>query len=136
MKCLFLMFAVIAVSCNQTKLGKTVTSDADGNVSAKIDDSEYVHMKSRDSLSVEELELFKTLGKVLYENVTVENNKFTFTLEKDSFLNMGIPEKYYDLLMKNIEDNNRYLETEQSIELNLDSLWLETAKTVYYHPGQ
>lgn len=136
MKCLFLMFAVLAVSCNQTKLGKTATSDADESVSAKIDDSEYVHIKSRDSLSVEELELFKTLGKVLYENVTVENNKFTFTLEKDSFLNMGIPEKYYDLLMKNIEDNNRYLETEQSIELNLDSLWLETAKTVYYHSGQ
>lgn len=127
-KCLSIMLALLAFSCNQTKLWKTAAGDVAENVDAEIDYSEYVHIKPRDSLSAEELELFHTLEKVLYENVTVENNKFAFKLEKDSFLNMGIPEKYYDLLMKNISDNNRYLETEQSVKLNLDSLWQETVK--------
>lgn len=68
------------------------------------------------------------------ENVTVENNKFAFKLDKDSFLNMGIPEKYYDLLMKNIADNNRYLETGQSVKLNLDSLWQEIVKAYKERP--
>ena len=133
-KYLSIMFALLTVSCNQTKLWKTATGDVAENVVAKIDYSDYVHIKPRDSLSAEELELFHTLEKVLYENVTVENNKFAFKLDKDSFLNMGIPEKYYDLLMKDIADNNRYLETEQSVKLNLDSLWQEIVKAYKEKP--
>lgn len=133
-KYLSIIFAFLAVSCNQTKLRETVAGDVAENVVAKIDYSDYVHIKPRDSLSAEELELFHTLEKVLYENVTVENNKFAFKLDKDSFLNMGIPEKYYDLLMKDIADNNRYLETGQSVKLNLDSLWQEIVKAYKERP--
>ncbi|MFA5640577.1 MAG: hypothetical protein WC946_08880 [Bacteroidales bacterium] len=66
-KYLSIMFALLTVSCNQTKLWKTATGDVAENVIAKIDYSDYVHIKPRDSLSAEELELFHTLEKVLYE---------------------------------------------------------------------
>lgn len=116
------ILALIITSCTQVK-----ESASDKDVS-KIDYSDYVHIKPRDSLSTEELELFHKLEKAIYENMSVANNKFSFTLDKDSFINMGIPEKYWTLLMKNIEDNNHFVEREQSIELNLDSSWQENVK--------
>jgi hypothetical protein len=36
--------------------------------------------------------------------------------------------------MKDIADNNRYLETEQSVKLNLDSLWQENVKAYKERP--
>jgi hypothetical protein len=61
---------LLIVSCNQSNsLEKGNIEDVE-----KTDTPEYVHTKPRDSLSVEELELLHLIEKVVYENVTVENN--------------------------------------------------------------
>jgi len=129
MKYLIASFVLLSLSCTQTK--ESESANVTANENAKIDYSDYVHIKHlnhRDSMSADELALFDLLEKTIMENTTVKDHKFEFNLSKESFINRGIPEKYYDLLMKNFEEINHYQETEQSVKLNLDSLWQENVK--------
>lgn len=130
MKYFSIILALLLVSCNQSN---SLDNDNTEYIE-KVDFPEYVHTKPKDSLSAEELKLLQMLEKVVYENVIVENNKFAFNLDKDSFLNMGIPEIYYDLLMTNMAENNQYFQTGQSVELNLDSLWQESVREYSQRP--
>lgn len=108
---LLIVIVLFIISCIQAKDMKTSNVDISGNDTTTIDYSDYVHLKPKDSLSIEELEIFNKLEKIIYENMSVDNNnKFSFSIDRDSFINMGIPEKYYILLMKNIEDNNYFAE--------------------------
>jgi hypothetical protein len=76
-----------------------------------IDAKDYVHLKPRSSLSDEERVLLQTLKKAIYENMVIEKNRFVFNLDRDSFVKTGIPEKYYDLLMQNIRENNHFADS-------------------------
>lgn len=116
------------ISCNQSNDMKISNVDISGNDTITIDYSDYVHLKPKDSLSIEELDIYNKLEKIIYENLSVDNNKFSFSIDKDSFINMGIPEKYYILLMKNIEDNNCFAEKNRIIDLNLSTSWQESVK--------
>jgi hypothetical protein len=99
-----LAFFLIFVSCRQDTPQQEYRTNS-------MEDKDYVHLKPRSSLSEEELALLQRLKKVIYENMQVEDNMFVFNLDRDSFINMNIPGKYYDLLMQNIRENNYFLDS-------------------------
>lgn len=123
-KYLFIALSFLLLSCSQAKQQDEIHIEE----TSPIDYSDYVHIKHRDSLSADELELLNKLEKVIYSYLIVEDNVFSFKLSKENFLSEGIPEKYYDLLMKNIEDNNNFSADEQNVKLNMDSLWQVTVE--------
>ncbi|MCK9305780.1 MAG: hypothetical protein PHP30_09580 [Bacteroidales bacterium] len=95
-------------------------------------ENDYVHLKPDSVLSPKELELKHTLGDIIIEYVVIENNQFVFKLSKKEFLKKGVPEKYYNLVLQNIKDNNKYLDSLlDSLKIdNIDSL-LENTKNQY-----
>jgi hypothetical protein len=102
-KFFFLVFFIILVSCQQNR--------QEAHRTDSIDVKDYVHLKPRSSLSDEERVLLQTLKKAIYENMVIEKNRFVFKLDRDSFIKTGIPEKYYDLLMQNIRENNHFADS-------------------------
>ena len=84
----------------------------------------YVHTKPDSLLSEKEIELKRLIGDVLIKNMAIEDNRFVFKLSRKEFLKTGIPEKYYDLLMQNIDDNNKWVDS-YGIK-NLDSIYQES----------
>jgi hypothetical protein len=90
--------------------------------------NDYVHLKPDSILSAKEIELKRTLGNIVNEYIVIENNKFVFKLTKKEFIKKGVPEKYYNLILRNIQDNNKYID---SLKIdNIDAL-LEHAKNEY-----
>ncbi|MDR0384590.1 MAG: hypothetical protein LBH60_00775 [Prevotellaceae bacterium] len=104
-KFFFLAFYLILVSCQQN------TQQEYRHKTNSTVDKDYVHLKPRSGLSDEESTLLRTLKRAVYENMLIEDDRFVFKLDRDSFINIGIPEKYYDLLMQNIRDNNHWADS-------------------------
>lgn len=75
-----------------------------------------------DSLRTREQRIFiKHLSEILAEHVTIKNNHMVFTLSKKQLVSLGIPSPYYDVIQKNIRDNNKYFE-KNGIK-DVDSIW-------------
>jgi hypothetical protein len=74
-----------------------------------------------DSLrSPEQKALVKKLERIVYEHCQIKNDRFEVTLNKKEFKTMGVPEIYYDILKKDIEDINHYLDTTTSTVETVD----------------
>ena len=77
-----------------------------------------------DSLrSVEEQELFGKLETALYDGCTLNNGKFEIIISKEEWEKRGIPEIYYTILKRDIENNNNYLDT---VSAPLRELFMES----------
>ncbi|GEM63456.1 hypothetical protein SF1_14380 [Sphingobacterium faecium NBRC 15299] len=60
-----------------------------------------------DSLRTEEqTELIKKLQKIIVNHIVVKDNKQVLDISKEEFLATGIPERYYQMVQRNIRDNN------------------------------
>ena len=73
---------------------------------------EYVHMIP-DSLRTAEQQavydkLKKELPRILGEHVVVEDSLLVFKMTRDEFAETGLPDQYYDLLLKDLENNNEF----------------------------
>lgn len=89
-----------------------------------------------DSLRTEEEKVIvRKLKDVLLHDIVVENNEMVLKLKKQEFIDRGIPEKYYDLIKRDLRENNKLfnaseekLDVEQMVQdlksqiLGLDSI--------------
>ena len=65
-----------------------------------------------DSLrSAEEQELFQKLEAAFYEGCTQNNGRFEIIISKEEWEKRGLPEIYYTILKRDVENNNNYLDT-------------------------
>ena len=95
---------------------------------------EYVHMIP-DSLRTEEQQaLYDTiknvLPRIIGENVVIENNHLVFKMSKEEFAKTGLPIQYYDLILKDMENNNNYLDTAK-IEQSVEEIWKNSPYAKY-----
>ncbi|MCL2561994.1 MAG: hypothetical protein FWE10_06730 [Rikenellaceae bacterium] len=98
--------------------------------------NDYVHIKPDSILSEKDIELKYAIMDITIENMAIKNNKFVFKLSKREFLKTGIPLKYYDLIIRNVKDNNKFIRNSRkagdNLFDNLDAMWEET-KNEYYN---
>lgn len=69
------------------------------------------------------------LLKTVVNNLTVVDNHLTFALNKDFFVNKGLPEHYYDRLMKDLKDANHMIDS-TGIK-NIDEILKKSYKDLY-----
>lgn len=65
---------------------------------------------------------------MLYENIAVKDNKMVFNLSEKEFVAKGIPVEYYELIQKDLINNNKHIK-ENNI-LNVDSILKESNKQI------
>lgn len=82
-------------------------------------DFKYVQQTPDSLRTPEQKELINKIQKVLAENTGAENNEMVFKLSKEEFVAKGIPVEYYDLIQKDLINNNKMLK-EQNV--NVDSM--------------
>jgi len=84
----------------------------------------YVNLIPDSLRTPEQRHLLKRLGKIVVDYVEVKNNHMVFTLSREQLLSMGIPSQYYDIIEKNIRDNNAYFDKNRI--KGVDSMWENT----------
>ncbi len=102
---LFIICAFTLSSCFNNKretksVQQTTTIDANDATSA-------IHQLGIDSLKGDTLLLVKTIA----ENLIVVDNHLKFAITKDSFVNIGFSEHYYDRLMKDLKSANHMIDS-------------------------
>ncbi|GHT52653.1 hypothetical protein AGMMS49982_13460 [Bacteroidia bacterium] len=74
-----------------------------------------------DSLrSPEQKTLAKNLDLLVHEHCLVKNNHLEVAISKKEFETIGVPEIYYNILKKDIENINHYLDTTTSTIFTAD----------------
>lgn len=91
-----------------------------------LDDYVYVHLIPDSLRTPEQKELILLLQNVLVEYMVIENNHFVFKMDKKEFINEGIPEPYYLIIMNDVKQNNVFIDS-NNIK-NVDSLLKESYK--------
>lgn len=82
---------------------------------------QLVHLIPDSLLTPAQVELKKRIGEVIVKYVTIKDNKYVLSIRKREFINKGIPSEYYNLLKKNIKENNDFIR-DNNIE-NVESLF-------------
>ncbi|QQD15042.1 hypothetical protein [Sphingobacterium sp. UDSM-2020] len=72
--------------------------------------------------------LLKKLSIVLYENLAVKDNKMVFNLSEKEFVAKGIPVEYYELIQKDLINNNKFFK--ENNYTNVDSILIESNKQI------
>lgn len=82
-----------------------------------------------DSLrTLEQNALLKKLSIVLYENLAVKDNNMVCNLSEKEFVAKGIPVEYYELILKDMVNNNKFIN--ESNITNMDSILRESNKQI------
>jgi len=84
----------------------------------------YVQQTPDSLRTPEQKELISKIQKVVLENTGFENNEMIFKLSREEFVAKGIPEEYYDLIQKDLVNNNEFFK-ENNIQ-NVDSIFKES----------
>lgn len=79
----------------------------------------YVQLIPDSLRNQEDIELIEKL-KILPRYLKEENGEVVFTLSKKEFLALGIPEQYYNLVLKDVKSMNKMFK-ENNVK-NIDSL--------------
>lgn len=89
-------------------------------------DFDYVQQTPDSLWTPEQKELVKKLQAVVTpENLKVVDDQVVFTLTKEEFVSMGIPEEYYELIEKDMVNNNKFFKENN---VNVDSMMKESYK--------
>lgn len=106
----FFLFAILFLSCQQRKAIDTVKPVAKADYFEP--DKEYVQLMP-DSLRTAEQQavytrLQKEIPRIYVEHVVVKDSLLVFKMTRDEFAETGLPEQYYDLLLKDIQNINAF----------------------------
>lgn len=85
---------------------------------------EYVHLIPDSLRTHEQNAMLDTLQQLIIKNMQVEDDRLVFKMTKEEFVDKGVPEEYYDLIQKDLVNNNNYLDTaklDQSAEEILEN---------------
>ncbi|GAA4313197.1 hypothetical protein [Compostibacter hankyongensis] len=95
--------------------------DADDISGYGVSDTMYVDAKGNrykhlaqipDSLyTPEQKELVRRLDEIIVKYTKAKDKHMVLELTKEQYLKMGLPERYYIILKKNIQDNNAFLDS-------------------------
>src|SRR5690606_14747306 len=118
--------ALFFLSCQQKQTAdhaklNTDTSYFDPNY-------EYIHLIPDSLRSEKQNNILDTLQSIVAKNMMIENGHLVFKLTREEFVKKGVPGQYYDLIQKDLVQNNNYLDTanlQQSIEEILDESFKE-----------
>lgn len=91
-------------------------------------DYQYAQQTPDSLRTPEQNVLLKKLSIVLYENLAVKDNKMVFNLSEKEFVAKGIPVEYYELIQKDMVNNNKFIK-ENKIT-NMDSILRESNKQI------
>src|SRR5690606_33280135 len=124
-KMLAFLFVLSLLSCQQQK--KTGTVEPVAKEDYFEPGKEYVHMIP-DSLRTAEQQatydrLIKELPRILGDHVVVEDSLLALKLTRDEFAKTGIPNQYYDLLLKDIQNINHFATTGKLGGQSLEEIW-------------
>lgn len=59
----------------------------------------------------EEQALLKQLSEVVYDRVTISENRFNITISKEEWEEKGFESAHYDLLVRDVENLNLFMDT-------------------------
>ena len=80
-----------------------------------------VHLRSAEGKA-----LLHRMGTVVYDRFIIQNERFEITINQEEWVKMGLKEEYYDMVVKDFEDINNFLDTTSVYkQLTLDS-WEES----------
>ena len=88
----------------------------------------YVQQISDSLRTPKQQALLKNLAIVTYENLAVKDNKMVFNLSEKEFVAKGIPVEYYELVQKDLVNNNKFIK--ESNITNMDSILKESNKQI------
>jgi hypothetical protein len=80
----------------------------------------------RNAMDLMDINAKSELAIKMLEYLTVIDNRFVFTLTQKEAMEKGFSEEEYDIIMKNIVENNKYFKNEnvQNVKEMLDNLRL------------
>lgn len=130
-KLIFIPFIILILfSCqnsNRTVENKKVTKTKEEEPYFRPD--YHYAQQTPDSLRTpEQNALLKKLSIVLYENLAVKDNKMVFNLNEKEFVAKGIPVEYYELIQKDLINNNKFFK--ENNYTNVDSILRESNKQI------
>ncbi|HWK98481.1 MAG TPA: hypothetical protein VNQ55_00975 [Parapedobacter sp.] len=67
--------------------------------------------------------LQKEIPRILSEHVEVKDSILVFNMTRDEFVETGLPEQYYDLLLKDIQNINYFSVSGQFHDQILEEIW-------------
>jgi len=88
----------------------------------------YVQQTPDSLRTPEQKEFLRKLTKVVYENVVVKNNQMVFKLSEKEFIARGFPVEYYELIQKDMVNNNRFFK--ENNVTNVDSMFKSSHKVI------
>lgn len=118
MTTLALCVALFLFSCNNTSK-VTDQTKAEQEEPYFKPDFDYVQQTPDSLWTEEQKELVEKINKVIAENVKAVDDKMVFTLTQEEFVAMGIPVEYYELIQKDMVNNNKFMKENN---INVDSL--------------
>lgn len=114
MKYIVLIFAfVFLVSCKEnTRGGQNRTRPHEDTIYVDIKGNKYKFLGEipQNLRTKEQAELIDKLNETSIRYTSVKNNHIILDLTREEFLATGIPGRYYESLVKNIQDNNQYID--------------------------
>lgn len=81
----------------------------------------YINLIPDSLRTPEQKEFIRNLANVLVRYIKIENNHMILTLSRSQLIKKGIPSPYYDMIQKNLRDNNSFID-KNDIK-NFDSMW-------------
>jgi hypothetical protein len=124
------LFIICAFALSSCFNNKKETKDVQQTTSVTTDDSSVIRqLLILDSIPNAYGEDSKLLLKTVVNNLTVVDNHLAFAITKDSFVNIGLPEHYYDRLVKDIKDANQMIDS-TGIK-NMDEILKKSYKDLY-----
>ena len=126
---IFIPFIILLLfSCqnsNKTIENKKITKEEEPYFRP---DYHYAQQTPDSLRTPEQNALLKKLSIVLYENLAVKDNKMVFNLSAKEFVAKGIPVEYYELIQKDLINNNKFFK--ENNYTNVDSILKESNKQI------
>ena len=115
MKKIFFVALSIFILSSCTSKGDTTKEEApidviENNNSVGLEAWNNIFLPHTDSLTAEQKETQKILNPMIIESIEIKDNRFHTTLTREDFVKLNLAPSLYDLLMRNIEDENANIE--------------------------
>lgn len=122
---------LMLLSCSSKK-----EQTQEGNDPYLMEGYEYVHLIPDSLRTPEQQKMLELLQKTITSHISVKDNQMYFNLSEEEFVALGLPKPYYDLIQKDMKNNNEFIK-KNGIE-NVDSMLYNSYKELYkkynFHP--
>ncbi|UAY55442.1 hypothetical protein [Arachidicoccus terrestris] len=109
---------------NQNKTDQSIVKDT-----LHVDPNyNYINLIPDSLRTPEQKQFLRRFLILAAKHIEIRNNHMVFTLSRDQLVEQGIPAPYYDMLQKNLRDNNAAFE--KNNVKNVDSLWQNVLLTL------